>query len=187
MEALTRRPAVLGLGTLIGLNAFLLWYGLSADAVTVGLTVEPEILGFAVRLSDERTTYSILDAIWKLRADGNTALFVLVLVFSLVFPTLKLAGTAWIWSQLAGAQPSDATTIKVWSHRLSHLGKWSMLEVFMVAFLCSLLKAGDMVRLIIEPGIYWFSAAVVVSIINAIWVSRLAECPSGPSGLEDIP
>jgi len=173
MEALTRRSDLLGL--LLALNVVLLWFGLTADAVTVGLTVKPTVLGFSLRLSDDRTTYSILDAIWKLKSDGNVGLFLIVFVFSVVFPTTKLAGNIWIWWQVTQRRRRDdgMVMVKVWAHRLASLGKWSMLEVFMAGFLCSLLKVGDMVRLIIEPGLYWFVAAVVVSILNAVLADRV--------------
>ena len=65
-----------------------------------------------------------------------------------------------------------------WVRRLGSLGKWSMLEVFMAGLLCALLKAGDTVRLIIEPGLYWFVAAVIVSIVNASLTKRLVADPA---------
>ncbi len=163
------RRRLLTLGALLLLNVLLLWLGLTEDAVTVGVTVKKEVLGFAIRLSDERATYSVLDAIWKLRTDGNTVLFVLISLFSVAFPLAKLAGNIWIWFRIATSRPNEATRqqLQRWTRRLGDLGKWSMLEVFMAGLLCALLKAGDMVRLVIEPGLYWFIAAVLLSIVNA--------------------
>ena len=155
-------------------NAALLWLGLTTDAVTIGITVKKEFLGFAFRLADERATYSILGAIWKLKSDGNVALFVLVVVFSVVFPIAKLVGGMWLWSMatFGASSGTGAARLRVWAERLSGLGKWSMLEVFMAALLCALLKAGDMVRVVIQPGMYWFVTAVIVSIVTANLTKR---------------
>jgi paraquat-inducible protein A len=179
MEALTRRSAMLGL--LLTLNVVLLWYGLTADAVTIGVTVRPQVLGFSFRISDERATYSILDAIWKLKSDGNVTLFLIVFIFSVVFPTTKLLGNIWIWSRVVWYRRHgyDRMQLRAWAQRLAGLGKWSMLEVFMAGLLCSLLKVGDMVRLIVEPGLYWFVAAVLVSIISAVMTKKIAATISG--------
>lgn len=183
MEALSPRPSLPALprgtlrllGLLLVVDSVLFWFGLTTDAVTVGVTVTQEFLGQTFRLSDERATYSILDAIWKLRTDGNTLLFFIVLVFSVLFPTAKLAGNIWIWARTAsgGLNERAQADLQTWARRLGSLGKWSMLEVFMAGLLCSLLKAGDMVRLIIEPGLYWFVLAVLVSIMNAVLTKRL--------------
>ena len=50
---------------------------------------------------------------------------------------------------------------------LGYLGKWSMIEVFMAALLCVVVKMGDLVRVQIEAGLYVFCAAVLTSIICA--------------------
>ena len=171
------------LGPLLVANVALLWIGLTEDAVTLGVTVTQEFLGRTFRLSDERATYSILDAIWKLHTDGNTALFIVIIAFSVTFPTAKLAATIWIWVRVSLGHPGERTraALLAWARRLGSLGKWSMLEVFMAGLLCALLKAGDMVRLIIEPGLYWF-VAVIVSIVNANLTRRIVADPAPLAG-----
>lgn len=123
------RRRLLTLGALLFLNVLLLWLGLTEDAVTVGVTVKKEVFGFAIRLSDERATYSVLDAIWKLRTDGNTVLFVLIALFSVAFPIAKLAGNIWIWFRIATSRSSETPrqALQPGTRRLSDLGRWSML------------------------------------------------------------
>ena len=47
-----------------------------------------------------------------------------------------------------------------------------MLEVFVAGMLCVLLKLGDITRFKVEQGMYWFFAAVLVSLINALVTER---------------
>lgn len=136
------------------------------DAVTVAKTLTKEVLIWKLRVVDERSTYSIITAIFKLWDDGNYGLFTIVFGFSIVFPIAKLlANTVLVLSTF---RPSMDTghhpRIAAW---LGYLGKWSMIEVFMAALLCVVVKMGDLVRVQIEPGLYVFCAAVLTSIICA--------------------
>ena len=42
-----------------------------------------------------------------------------------------------------------------------------MLEVFVAGLLCVLLKLGQVTRFKIEVGMYWFFAAVMLSLVSA--------------------
>lgn len=148
-------------------NAVLLWLGLTEDAITVGKTLKKELLGITVRLVDERQTFSIISAIFKLRSDGNYFLFVVIFLFSIVFPIVKWAGNTLIWITLM----RKGQVVEKWLRRsarwLHWLGKWSMLEVFVAGLLCVLLKLGQVTRFKIEVGMYWFFAAVMLSLVSA--------------------
>ena len=153
-------------------NAVLLWFGLTEDAITVGKTLKKELLGITVRLVDERQTFSIISAIFKLRSDGNYFLFVVIFLFSIVFPIVKCAGNTLIWITLM----RKGRVVEKWLRRsarwLHWLGKWSMLEVFVAGLLCVLLKLGQVTRFKIEVGMYWFFAAVMLSLVNAHWTEK---------------
>ena len=153
-------------------DAVLLWLGLTEDAITVGKTLKQEVLGFSIRLVDERQTFSIISAIFKLRSDGNYFLFFVIFLFSIVFPIFKWAANAMIWVSLIrnGQVVSDRLGRSArWLH---WLGKWSMLEVFVAGLLCVLLKLGTVTRFKIEDGMYWFFAAVFLSLVNAHWTEK---------------
>ena len=153
-------------------NAVLLWFGLTEDAITVGKTLKKEMLGITIRLVDERQTFSIFSAILKLRSDGNYFLFFVIFLFSIVFPIFKWAANALIWITLI----RNGRVVDNWLGRSAHwlhwLGKWSMLEVFVAGLLCVLLKLGDVSRFKIESGMYWFFAAVFLSLVNAHWTEK---------------
>ncbi len=153
-------------------DAILLWLGLTEDAITVGKTLKKDVLGFTIRLMDERQTFSIFSAIFKLRSDGNYFLFMVIFLFSIVFPIVKWVANALIWVALM----RSGRVVDNWMGRfvrwLHWLGKWSMLEVFVAGLLCVLLKLGQVARFKIEDGMYWFFAAVFVSLVNAHWTEK---------------
>ena len=153
-------------------NALLLWLGLTEDAITVGKTLKKELVGITIRLVDERQTFSIISAIFKLRSDGNYFLFVVIFLFSIVFPIIKWAANALIWVTLIRNEPVVDNWLGRSARWLHWLGKWSMLEVFVAGLLCVLLKLGDVTRFKIESGMYWFFAAVFLSLLNAHWTEK---------------
>ena len=155
------------LAVTLSANAFLLWLGLTEDAITVGKTLKKELLGITIRLVDERQTFSILSAVLKLRSDGEHFLFFLIFLFSIVFPIGKWAVTALIWVTLIRKGRVLDKWLKRSARWLHWLGKWSMVEVFVAALLCVLLKLGQITRFKIEDGMYWFFAAVFLSLVNA--------------------
>lgn len=148
-------------------NAVLLWFGLTDDAISVGKTLKKEVLGITFRIVDERQTFSILSAVLKLRTDGDHVLFVVIFLFSIVFPIIKWAANALIWVTLICKGRAVDNWLGRSAHWLHVLGKWSMLEVFVTGLLCVLLKLGDVTRFKIESGMYWFVGAVFLSLINA--------------------
>ena len=160
------------LGVTLCADAILLWLGLTEDAITVGKTLKKEVLGLTIRLVDERQTFSIISAIFKLRSDADYFLFVVLFSFSIVFPSVKWAANALIWVSLV----RNGRVVSDWLGRTAHwlhwLGKWSMLEVFVAGLLCVLLKLGTITRFKIESGMYWFFAAVFLSLVNAHWTEK---------------
>ena len=158
---------------LLVLDAVLFWYGLTEDAVTVGTTVKKEFLGITLRVVDERQTFSILAAVFRLKDDGNLGLFGVIFLFSVLFPILKLAANLMIWiAMMRQGVGIAASRFGRFARHLHWWGKWSMLEVFVAGLLCVLLKLGDVTRFKVEPGMYWFFTAVLVSLINALLTER---------------
>jgi paraquat-inducible protein A len=62
-------------------------------------------------------------------------------------------------------------------HWLGLLGKWSMLDVFVVAILIVLVKLGPMARVEPRAGVYVFAWAILASMLTTMYVDRLARRP----------
>jgi len=166
-------PRAWWLVLLLALDAVLFWYGLTEDAVTIGTTVKKEFLGITLRVVDERQTLSILAAVFRLKTDGNLFLFCVIFLFSVLFPILKLTANLLIWiAMMRQGLGVAASNFGQFARHLHWLGKWSMLEVFVAGLLCVLLKLGDVTRFKVEPGMYWFFGAVLVSLVNALITER---------------
>ena len=113
--------------------------------------------------------YSVVGGIANLFDHGNPALATIVLLFSIVFPVLKLAAVAWAW-----VWPLEIDARRRLLRWTALLGRWSMLDVFVVAVIVVLLQSSFLGRAEPRPGIYIFAAAIALSMLSALLVEHLA-------------
>lgn len=132
------------------------------------------------RLAKADQTYSIYGGAEALWHSDNYVLAAIVFGFSIVFPIAKLCVLAAV---LAGQAERG------WAHRLRLLGKWSMVDVFVIAGFIGAVRVG-VASGSSRWGIHLFTAGVVVSMFAAMatqrWVSGRPVAPqptrSGPLG-----
>jgi len=116
-----------------------------------------------------KNEYSVLQGVKSLWEQNQYALATILFFFSIVFPMVKLASLALIWYVPLREQKRQSAL-----HWLGLLGKWSMLDVFVVAILIVLVKLGPLAKIEPQRGLYWFAAAILVSMITSMYVERLA-------------
>jgi paraquat-inducible protein A len=115
------------------------------------------------------STFSVVTGIIDLARGGNVFLALLIFTFSLVFPMVKLTMLIAIWfRRIAPDRREEAL------HALKVLGKWSMLDVFVVASLVGSLQIGFLATATPRIGIYLFSGAALSSMVATVLESRLA-------------
>lgn len=136
----------------------------SAATLVVSLTL-PTVTFHRVLSPVE--TYSIFGGIESLWKDGNTVLATIVFLFSMVFPVAKLLALGAIWLR-RGSPAARVRTI----HWLQLLGKWSMLDVFIVAAFVGSIQLGIAVGTS-RPGIYVFALAILMSMGSTLLVARM--------------
>lgn len=103
---------------------------------------------------------SLASAIQQLMRHGEWPLGTVVLLFAVVFPIAKNLLT---FCLLRFPNHSGSA---LWSGRLSRLGKWSMLDVFIVALIISAAKLGAIAHAETRYGLYLLLGATLIS--NAI-------------------
>ncbi len=113
--------------------------------------------------------YSIAGGIANLFDHGNVALGLIILLFSIVFPVLKLAAVGWAW-----VWPLEVDARRRLLRWTALLGRWSMLDVFVVAIIVVLLQSSFLGSAEPRPGLYVFAVAIVLSMLSALLVEHLA-------------
>jgi paraquat-inducible protein A len=105
--------------------------------------------------------HSLVTVVRELYYSGEFILAAVVFVFSIVFPFLKLLYLLALYSILT-INPDHAGP---WLKRLSMIGKWSMLDVLVLALIIFYAKMNDLADAVSLPGIYFFAAAVILTMI----------------------
>lgn len=122
-------------------------------------------------------TVSLLSALQQLAQQAEWGLFVLVGVFSVVFPIAKSVALLLVWN----FDPSHGERHKRHLRWLAIYGKWSMLDVFVVALLVVSVKLGSLAQAHVEVGVYAFAASVILTMLLSAWIARHAVAPPADS------
>lgn len=129
-----------------------------------------------------RATFSVATGILDLARAGEWALALLIFTFSFVFPIVKVV-TLWVlWSWPMSSESRETTL-----HNLKALGKWSMLDVFVVSVFVGSVQFGFLASAEARFGIYLFSSAVLLSMVVTFLEYRLARVPGGAPGPRRAP
>ena len=118
---------------------------------------------------------SILGGTIDLFLHGSWFVGAIVLLFSVAFPLGKIVMLIELsWLEILHRQ-HKATTLRL----MEHLGKWSMMDVMLLAFLVMLVKLGNLVEFQFGPAVIAFVGCVVMSMIaslsfdpHAIWEEK---------------
>jgi paraquat-inducible protein A len=116
------------------------------------------------RISGAVRTDTIFSGVMELWEAGLWALALIVFIASFVVPLGKLAGLVWLL-RAARCGTRDPRRLTRWHARLDFIGRWSMLDVFLAAFLAGLVQFGALATVEPRPGLLAFAAAVVLTML----------------------
>jgi paraquat-inducible protein A len=102
---------------------------------------------------------------WKSRA---YPIAVVIFVASILIPFLKIAALSWLCAAASGrVHPSPAALGRVyWLTEL--MGRWSMIDIFVVGILVSVLQLGNFMTVRPGPGALAFAGVVVLTMLAAM-------------------
>ncbi len=119
-------------------------------------------------------TPSLLGILWTLWDEGNYVLCLLVGLFSIVFPLVKMLATATLlYGVVPGTQRSKAI-----SRLLPLLSKWSMMDVMLVALLIFAAKTSGVASAFTQPGLWFYTAsAIAAGVLQSFGRLRISPQP----------
>jgi paraquat-inducible protein A len=108
-----------------------------------------------------------LVVLWKA---GEIFLFLILFVFTICFPFIKINALLALWLYPGLTAEQSRTFFKF----VSHLGKWSMLDVFVVAILVLTVKSGGVANIQVGIGFFLFCLSVMLTQFASLWTGRVA-------------
>ncbi len=141
-------------------------FGLITPVMMVTIHKEVEYLGDVVLSFESK---GVVGSIAKLFENGDTVVAMVILLFSVLIPLLKIVAMLFVSVfRDTGFAHGIVKFFKM-------IGKWSMVDVFVVAtFLVYLtVNKGEVSRAEVEVGLYFFLAYVIVSMLVSLSADRM--------------
>lgn len=104
-------------------------------------------------------TFSVFSGVSELLKEGQIFLFIIITGFSIVLPILKVI----VLTVLLSAKQDKAHKLDKYLRWMHLYGKWSMLDVFVVAVMVVAVKLGAVASVDMRYGLYLFAAAVILT------------------------
>jgi len=117
---------------------------------------------------DQVSVFTGLITLWR---GGELFLFLILFVFTVIFPFVKINAmlVLWLWPRL----PREHA-VRLFQF-VSQLGKWSMLDVFIVAILVLTVKSGGLASIKVQGGFFLFFISVMLTQFATLWTGKVAE------------
>ncbi|MET0047939.1 MAG: paraquat-inducible protein A [Sedimenticola sp.] len=115
-------------------------------------------------------SFSVTSGVMELYRNGETLLFLIIGIFSVVLPILKLL----LLFMLINLLEKQSQRMKRYLHLMHDYGRWSMLDVFVVAVIVVSVKLDAIAKVYVHSGLYAFGAAVILTMLVTAWVVRLS-------------
>ncbi len=136
-----------------------------AAAATIMLVPANLLPVLSTELPGQSRTDTIFSGIIGLCEDGSWAVAAIVFTASILVPLLKIAGIVTLLLASRRNPPKHRRGLTRLYTTLDFIGRWSMLDVFLVAFLCGAVQFGALAKVQPRPGIIAFAAAVVLTML----------------------
>ena len=146
------------IGPILALSAGLLVIGWFSPMMTVNqfLFLEEQI--------------SVFDSLLTFAVHGEIFLLVMVFLFSVVFPAAKIISSYLLWYEYDVTSDHFQKRVRI----LQEIGKWSMVDVFLVALVVAAVKVSIIGDIYLHWGLYSFTASVLLAMIVLSRLTTLA-------------
>jgi paraquat-inducible protein A len=112
------------------------------------------------------SVYRGLLILWQ---ESELFLFLILFVFTVCFPFVKINALLALWLYPALSVERAATFRRF----VSSMGKWSMLDVFIVAILVLTVKSGGLASIQVKSGFFLFFLSVMLTQLGSMWTDRI--------------
>ena len=176
-------PPAISLSALAtGLDRWLGWGAILAAILLVAGWMLPIMT--VERLLFLSREISILQGVAELWSEDEAFLAIVIGAFSILLPAVKLALALYLWFHAEAGSQQLRRALSL----LELAGRWSMLDVFVVALLVVAIRTSLIDDVTVHPGVYVFTVAIVLSLVVVQRMAVLARRAVDPdAGQEDRP
>jgi paraquat-inducible protein A len=114
---------------------------------------------------ENSTILSGVITFWRM---GSYPVAIIILTASVLIPLLKIAALLWLCLAALGKVGGALRHLAVTYHLTELVGRWSMVDVFVVAILACLVRLGNLMTITPGPAAISFAMVVILTMFSAM-------------------
>jgi paraquat-inducible protein A len=99
---------------------------------------------------------------------GSYPVAIIIFTASVLIPLLKVAALIWLCLAASGKLSGPPRSLAITYHVTEFLGRWSMVDVFVVAILACLVRLGALMTITPGPAALAFAIVVILTMVSAM-------------------
>ncbi|MCZ4058796.1 membrane integrity-associated transporter subunit PqiA [Pantoea sp. LMR881] len=111
---------------------------------------------------------NIMAGVILLWSDGSYPVALVIFIASIMVPTLKMLAIGWLCWDASGRGSRDSHKMHFIYEVVEFVGRWSMIDVFVIAVLSALVRMGQLMSVYPAWGAVLFALVVILTMIAAM-------------------
>jgi len=111
---------------------------------------------------------NIMAGVILLWSDGSYPVALVIFIASIMVPTLKMLAIGWLCWDAGGRGRHDSHKMHLIYEVVEFVGRWSMIDVFVIAVLSALVRMGQLMSVYPAWGAVLFALVVILTMIAAM-------------------
>lgn len=130
---------------------------------------------------------TIIAGVILLWSEGSYPVAMVIFIASIMVPTLKMIAIAWLCWDAHGKGERDRERMHLIYEVVEFVGRWSMIDVFVIAVLSALVRMGGLMSIYPAMGALMFALVVIMTMFSAMTFDpRLSWDREPTSGHEEL-
>lgn len=114
---------------------------------------------------EDSTIMSGVVTFWQ---TGSYPVAIIIFTASVLIPILKVVALVWLCLAASGRASGSPRSLALTYHVTELVGRWSMVDVFVVAILACLVRLGSVMTITPGPAALSFAAVVILTMFSAM-------------------
>ncbi|SNY72713.1 membrane integrity-associated transporter subunit PqiA [Enterobacter sp. CC120223-11] len=119
-------------------------------------------------LLGEKLPSTIIAGVVLLWSEGSYPVAMVIFIASIMVPTLKMIAIGWLCWNANGNGSRDNERMHLLYEVVEFVGRWSMIDVFVIAVLSALVRMGGLMNIYPAMGAVMFALVVVMTMFSAM-------------------
>ncbi|WP_346428754.1 membrane integrity-associated transporter subunit PqiA [Brenneria tiliae] len=111
---------------------------------------------------------TIMSGVILLWGSGSYPVALVIFIASIMVPTLKMLALGWLCWSVHGREKRDRERLHVVYEIVEFVGRWSMIDVFVIAVLSALVRIGRLMSIYPAIGALLFASVVILTMVAAM-------------------